>query len=787
MPFNSEKSHFRRLLNAGLISLAFVLCGSSFSRAADLISPAEFRAALEVRIGRVTEFEVLREWGAEHDGVRIWAGGGTAAGIAHYVKEDLEREAAMESGLSSDYSDVRYGYNYFDIYRSTQDADIVIDADEETAQALEAYLKKRFPYLQGSKSVWEVRLLRSTRGTGAGHKNALLGDPDFRNQNTDSHSTGLVEITIPPKKESIIRDAFDWENQENPRFLTDVLHDRLHYYENPLHQTTSRFKNGWNPEILSVIRTFTKSFQYGPEIEPADEPNLRRFIAEFDPFAPIDSLAAKYLTNNGMKLFRHAQDLEYAWNTLERFGFRKKLIQFAIDHDHKDLATLLEREPLRTYPIGKGPGVPGRIGSGKTADELNIREVAHETTSFAAYENMTVSRRGKPNTFISRKGITGESAEHGDGFYTKEGKRGARGTGITIRFKVDPNAVDGLDFYYLPDENFIIFVNASAIRVIDESLGLSPARYFELLLSANDQFETDRGLLEKIRLKANSFLTTISTADEAAVVELMRAHVLSSDRLNEAALEEWFRLPMSRHYPDIVTALIKRGSEPADKFLTNHVLNLPGWEKENEWRNQLSSSDRSCVSFEIITSMGKNSGPTLSKEDEALVERILKRESEYGDKWVIHHLMRERPAFFRPDWLKTLIDRSQRNYSHHAIIDLFSEPNWRALPGMVSYFFEHNSSVTFLSVANKILNAPDGPDHPEWVEFFVKNPTPDIGWMDEYLFSADRGNPQWAQWANHPRFKALCRDEKVSQKCIAEGLRREAAELRCNALLHGSS
>src|SRR6185437_14502385 len=114
--------------------------------------------------------------------------------------------------------------------------DIVIDGDEAQAQVLENALRTHYPHLQGSKSAWEVRLLRGSRGD----KLAILNNPDFLNQHTDSNSTGLIEVTQPARGDPIVRDARDWNSKE-PFFLKDVAEGKLHFYFSPSHEGTRFF------------------------------------------------------------------------------------------------------------------------------------------------------------------------------------------------------------------------------------------------------------------------------------------------------------------------------------------------------------------------------------------------------------------------------------------------------------------------------------------------------------------------------------------------------------------
>ena len=65
--------------------------------------------------------------------------GGTAAALGHYAKWDLQRKKG-DTRFQPD----RFDYDYTNIYRSTQDADIVIDGTPEQAKELQDALAARF-------------------------------------------------------------------------------------------------------------------------------------------------------------------------------------------------------------------------------------------------------------------------------------------------------------------------------------------------------------------------------------------------------------------------------------------------------------------------------------------------------------------------------------------------------------------------------------------------------------------------------------------------------------------
>lgn len=549
----------------GVRSVFPLLIASLFqfvSFAAQAQTPAQFQIssedllhAIEAERLQVSEFKKIAEWG-QKNGVRIFVAGGTAAGLAHYIRQNRQRVFEEENGLAPSYFKSRFGWTYYDIYRSTQDADIVLDGTEAQAIELEKYLRNTFPYLQGSKTIWEVRLLREGRGTFGtpAYKEALLNNPHFRNQHSDSHSTGVIELTDPrlsgEKDASVVRDLFDWENHHDSQFLRDVRDATVSYYANPLHASTRRFVEGNNPDILSVIRFLTKSFQYGGT--PVITPELEKIIETFDPKASVNSYVTSQLQKNSLKLYWHSPDLERARQTLDRLGLRQKLVALG-----GDAAIWLNREPLPTRPVGEG--------SGQTAAELKIDVVAHETQSFLAYENITMSRRGFPNVFISRQGAAGEAAVHGDGFYTRIGREGARGTKITIRFRVRPEARLGSDFSKV--DSFVIFHNRAALEVIDESIDIDLLDYLRLL-SSNDLNADDRGILFKFQLKLRAYDPAPEEALELttymqSVVErpgIWRRLFKSDDSLM-AVRFAWLKFPISLKYPDLSLAALSQLKE----------------------------------------------------------------------------------------------------------------------------------------------------------------------------------------------------------------------------------
>ena len=191
---------------------------------------------------------------------------------------------------------------------------------------MEKQLGEQFPHLQGNKSAWEVRLLKSK----SGHYDALLDDPDFSNQHTDSHSTGMIEVT--QSEDDIVKDLRDWEPKKGTidQFSRDVIDGELHYYFSDLHHTTKRFKDGMNPPIVSAIRYLTKAFQYELDIGEEDLKKIKKIIDDFEIKDVTNSYVKFWLTKNGKKLIQHATDIEYAMETLEKLGLKQSSVDLEI-------------------------------------------------------------------------------------------------------------------------------------------------------------------------------------------------------------------------------------------------------------------------------------------------------------------------------------------------------------------------------------------------------------------------------------------------------------------------
>ncbi len=488
------------------------------------LTETELLSYVSKSITKTEEFGFIRTE-AKKMGVRVWMFGGTASGYLHYAKWDLSRQKKTLN-LQAD----RFDYDFTNIFRSTQDLDIVVDGTMEQIQALQNSLSQKFPYFVGSKKAWEVRPLRTPIGKpGDGfYKEALLNDPNFSNQNTDTNSLAMVEIS--ESKEPVVRDLRAWITGKN-QLLEDALHNTVSYLRNPLHNTTARAMMGQNPEILSVIRLLVKAFQYDLVIDPKSILDMKEVIEQFNPQSVTNQAALRRMNETASKLVMHSNNIERTLDVLDQLGLRQKLISMNLKDATNDATLWLNKEPLRSFEISKDGKVTQlpkytsgllKTGSskatGRTAKDLRIQIVAHETKSFLAYESITKSHTGEPNVLISRQNAQGEQAAHGDGFYTQIGRFGARGTGLTIRFNVDPQAREGVDFTV--HNSHVVFLNKKALTVIQESLNLGIVELVDMMESGKFNLDSsDKGIFEKLKRRLNA------NRIEAELEKLMRSNL----------------------------------------------------------------------------------------------------------------------------------------------------------------------------------------------------------------------------------------------------------------------
>jgi len=84
-----------------------------------------------------------------------------------------------------------------------QDIDLVIEGSALLRSNLLEQLKEKFPYKIGEKDIWEVISLRTSNSTFDSER-GVIDDENFLNQNTDSLSLGMIELTAKRPEEFFV-------------------------------------------------------------------------------------------------------------------------------------------------------------------------------------------------------------------------------------------------------------------------------------------------------------------------------------------------------------------------------------------------------------------------------------------------------------------------------------------------------------------------------------------------------------------------------------------------------
>ncbi len=570
--------NFKTFLFALSFSVFFSFSQSTFSQT-HVSSDQLTEAIKEARLTN-PELRYIKNL-AKRMGVRVWLLGGSASSLAYYVKKDLERKKDKNKGWFKPQKE-HFDYDYTKIFFPTQDIDLVVEGgSEEKVSRLEEEISKKFPYFQGNsnKSAWEVRPLRESRGP-----KAPLLEGDVLKQHTDSYSVMMIELS--ESKDPVVRSIKEWDSR-NPSLLEDLLKGEISYYDSKNHKETQRYNEGMNPEIFSVIRYLIKMFQYELKPKKEDLERIKEIINEFSASELKTGYAKFWWEMNVRKLFMQNSDLERTWRVLDELGLKEKLISLGGDQKRKEsLAFWFHKEPLRTKKI--------REGEGRTAKDLGIEIVSHETSDFEAYEIITRSLEGKPNIFISRKNAKEEAAAFGEGLYTMKGLTGRAGTGFTIRFHVHPEAREGADFAL--DGDIVIFRNKAVLRVIPDSFNLSLnfREFFEFLKRSEKNWDNEKGLLERLKRKNRELLNSkVSDKDlDYVYKEIVLDSIEGKNSSWEVILQEWLKkwLTMDISLKDkevmkILKYLIKEGDSRVSSYILEHLLlkDLVIQEYHEEW------------------------------------------------------------------------------------------------------------------------------------------------------------------------------------------------------------
>ncbi len=456
-------------------------------------SPQELMHEVLTQRSRVLEFEKLEKL-AQSRGLRVFLFGGAAATYANYVRLDLLRRQG-DTALQAD----RFEYTYDQIYKSIQDLDLGVSREDGSPESVaelmsfEATVRTHLPGIKIDVYGFKTAYTNSENKP----RENLIQNFNLQNQNSDSLSNGLIELTqkneiLDIRSTSVI-----------PLFIDDLANEQIHFLESPMHFQTRRAEQKINPPLFSVIRYFIKLGQFNLKGLPSDEPALIRILNQADTDPDIygsQGYVRSWLTVNSKKLILGAEDIQKQFNILDHFGLSYILVGAL---QGSEVALLLSRKPL----LGLNA-----VREGRTAQSLGLRLLTHETTSLESYESIMANPRGRPNFLISNN-RENTVAAYGTGVYAKVGTEGAAHIrhiqrGYHIHLELDPTAIEGVDFEIVNASDFVILKNSNKVRTVYEPVRRDPVRAFVLLANSIFYEPTNLGTAERtLRRLANQKLS----------------------------------------------------------------------------------------------------------------------------------------------------------------------------------------------------------------------------------------------------------------------------------------
>ncbi|MEK7358499.1 MAG: hypothetical protein AAB250_18790, partial [Bdellovibrionota bacterium] len=456
------------------------------------------------------------------------------------------------------------------------------------------------------------------------------------------------------------------------------------------------------------------------DIEPDKESleNVERIIREWNPNDPnASSYEKKWLNENAVKLVQNAVNIEASFEMMERFGLREKLIKVSFGQSKNSLAWWMNKEPLRTLPVGQG--------NGKTAADLKLDVLAHEASGLQAFESIIKSHQGAPNVLISRENREGEAAVFGEGFYTRVGRVGARNTGWTIRFQLDPAAREGHDF--ILKGNYVILRNKAAFKVIQENWNMGIREFVEYVRSQRID-PSDRGVLEKLRRRVLNQVSVVSEGDlrwlrRQALRDM--AIVLLAGKLTKipTALDIYLRLPDSGRSPWMMRFLLRSSKVSRQAYyqilplrhwaqhtdlavgpaglknnfgvdaVSHSLLNKPHWVSPKLMRGALDEAKKSGGYDRIVTALEE---PTWGRHPEFVVELI--RIKAVETKSLVALL--EKPHWFEHhDLVAELLNPANGRSKDARVENIISSQSWKERPESLDLVLKHGVPNYEIAVA----------------------------------------------------------------------------------------
>lgn len=516
----------------------------------------KFEQMIEANLDRLEEFRFIKEW-ATKNGVSAYLFGGAATAFAVYSRWEKEfREGSQK------FHKGKFDFKINSIFHFNQDVDILLNASVSQVLELQKELDSRFPYQKttGGKtiSVWEVRALHYA----IGFKPAVIGNPDFENQNTDSNSSGLIELTAPQGGRSRLQDLRKTHPGEG-KFFRDLMEGRITYYNTQLHNKTSR-ATAANPITISALRFIIKLYEYDLATDKASLEAVEKILVESD-FPAVHSVrgSRRWIEKNGAKLLDNAVDVEKAWLHLQKLDLIKRMSIFGPSTDTSTLAWLLTQTPVRTLSLNK---TQSAASNDATAADWGLKKAYLRITDFKDYERLRMGRADAPN-LLSDKARVKLSLD----YKPKAGE-------VWVGFYINQAAVEGKDFELIKD-NGVRILNRKSLRLIPETLEIPRSNLIDLIVQRADPD------FVAYLIRQNNLLSTLNEEEYT----LVKQFVAEIDKSKSTTLKEKYSpllLPLiikyehreshstPRKFIDYIGALIKDESLKKSQIaliVMNHV------------------------------------------------------------------------------------------------------------------------------------------------------------------------------------------------------------------------
>lgn len=277
-------------------------------------------------------------------------------------------------------------------------------------------------------------------------------------------------------------------------------------------------------------------------------PELSQFVKE--------TISQHRYTGDASKIFLLAADLDYTKNLIRTLDPSNHLAPAG-----SVMRRFYDKENLAVKPLGRG--------TGKTAKELGLTYLTHQTEEMRVFSAITGSKVGRPNLFISRQmkrasngDIPGELARRGNGFYTMKGKDSEwhpDSGDYKVIFKIHPEARVGHDFFMFNSE--VVIVNSAAVEIAHLDGEIDSVKYIQSLL-VKDGYSTDVLFRHRWRIQVDliSNLEARKTADEFILQHLEKTGSLYD--VPSVFLEEYLKLPITnstgKKVVDLLAKMVER-------------------------------------------------------------------------------------------------------------------------------------------------------------------------------------------------------------------------------------